>query len=124
MGYNKYSVIGWSEGAKVALLMAIKYPESVQSLVLTAISTHYSKKGLNSMLSSQSVDKWPKDKLKDYLNAYKSKDEIQSLWTRFIKFIEHYIQYFPEDIFKDKYKTVKCPVLMIHGEQVNENIDV
>ena len=98
--------------------MAIKYPESVQSLVLTAISTFTSNKGLNSLLSTKSVDNWSETQLKSYLKVYGNKDEIQRLWNRYIKFQEEYPFVFPEDIFKDKYKAVKCPVLLVHGDQV------
>ena len=70
------------------------------------------------MLSTQSVDKWKKDRIQELLRVYESKEEIQKLWNRYLKFAEFYTQYFPEDLFKGKYHLVKCPVLLTHGDQV------
>ena len=98
--------------------MAAKYPQSIHSIVVSGISTTQSIRGLSALLSTQTVDKWEKKRLEPYLKAYGTKDEIQKLWNRFLKFIEFYNQYFPEDIFKDSYDLVKCPVLIVHGDNV------
>ena len=114
MGYDKYSIVGFSEGSRIALLMAAKYPESILNLVLSAIKTVPSSKGLSAL----PIEKWREDSLKDYLKVYETKDEIQKLWNRFVKFEEFYSQYFPEDIYKGKYRLVTCPVLLTHGDKV------
>ena len=118
LGFKKYSIIGWSEGARVGLLMAIKYPESVESLVLTAISTYVSETSHKFFAKTQRVDSWSDDKIDTYLRSYESKEEIQKLWTKFTSYVLYYNQYFPQDIYKDKYHLVKCPVLIFHGDRV------
>ena len=123
MGYNKYSIIGFSEGARIALLMATKYPKIIDSLVLSAIKTSTTTKELKAFFASKSVDKWSEKKLKAYLNVYESKDEIQKLWNRFHKFAEFLTQYFPEGLYKDKYHLVRCPVLITHGDRVCNQIN-
>ena len=118
LGYDKYAIIGWSDGAKVALLMAIKYNECVESLVLTALSTYISKNCLKFFESTSNVKTWGNDKLNAYLRGYKSIEEIQSLWTKFVNYVKYYDQYFPRDIYENKYHLVKCPVLIFHGDRV------
>ena len=124
LGYDKYSIIGLGEGARVALLMAINYSQSITSIVLSALKTYSSNKGLAALLSTQKVDKWSRNKLDAYLKVYESKEEIQKLWNRYLKFAEFYNQYFPEDMFKDKYHLVKCPVLLTHGDKVNRIFNI
>ena len=99
--------------------MAAKYYESVQSLVLTAISTQLSIKSINYMLANKSVDKMSKNTITNYLKVYESKEDIQKMWNRFVNFIQFYVSYFPGDIFNDKYDMVQCPVLLVHGDKVN-----
>ena len=118
LGYDKYSIIGFSEGARVALLMAAQYPMSVRSLVLSSIRTRISNNELSAILQNKSINKWTQNKVKSYLKVYETEEEIQKMWNRFIKFVEFYNQYFPEDIFKDKYELVRCPVLITHGDKV------
>ncbi|CAG2172512.1 unnamed protein product, partial [Oppiella nova] len=115
LGFNKYSILSWSDGTKVALLMATLYPQSVESLILTSVYTYITNESLKQLLSSQNVDNWHKDKLESYMKSYGKKEVIQQLWTRFIKFAEYYNQYFPEN--KNNYHLIKCRVLIIHGEK-------
>ncbi|CAG2178044.1 unnamed protein product, partial [Oppiella nova] len=115
LGFQKYSIIGWSDGAKVALLMAIKYPKCVESVVVTAISIYLTDSAIRFFKTTQNIESWSKDRIDCYLRCYETKAEIQTLWTRFAKYIEYYNQYFPEDIYKDKYDLIRCPVLVMHG---------
>jgi len=101
LNHDKYSVVGWSEGAKVALLMAIRYPTEVEALILTGITSYMSNRNITALKSIQSVDKWPKVKLENYLRSYASKEEIQKQWNRYLDFAQFYNQYYPEDIFKE-----------------------
>ena len=98
--------------------MTIKYKDSVEALVVTAISTQTSVKVINTIMTTKSVENWSKRRVDALLKVYDSKDEIQKLWNRFVKFREHYNQYFPGDLFNGKYHLVRCPVLIIHGDQV------
>ena len=118
MGINKYSIIGYNEGAKVAMFMAIRYPSEVLSMVLIGITYYMSNRNISALKSMKEVASWPKSRLENYLKAYESKDEIQKQWNRYVQFAEFHNQYFPEDLFKGKYRSVKCPVLVVHGDKV------
>ena len=112
-------MIGSSEGAKVALLMAMRYGSEVETLILLGITYYMSNRGITALKATQSVNKWPKSRLNNYLRGYDSKEEIQKQWSRYLSFAEFYNQYFPEDIFKGKYQLVRCPVLILHGDKVS-----
>ncbi|CAG2122173.1 unnamed protein product, partial [Medioppia subpectinata] len=109
LNYNKYSIIGWSDGANVALRMATKYQQSVESLILVSVYTYVTNVTLKLLMSSQTVNDWNKHKLEAYLRSYESKDVIQQLWTRYIKFIEYFNQYYPES--KNAFQSIKCKTL-------------
>ena len=126
LGHTKYSVIGYDEGAKEALILAAKYPDEVETLTLIGISYKASDKYKKGLQAMKSVEKWSEAKQEKYLRVYDSKEEIQRLWTRFVSFVEFsstaigYAQNTPGnvDIFKDFYKLVKCPTLLVHGDKV------
>ena len=119
-------MIGCDEGAKTALVLASKHPTHVKTLVLIGISNRNSTKYFKGLQAIKSVDKWPESKLQKYLRAYESKEEIQRLWNRFVNYVEFstkaigYGQNTPTnpDQLKDHYKSVNCPVLIVHGDQV------
>ncbi|CAG2109202.1 unnamed protein product, partial [Medioppia subpectinata] len=119
LGYERYSIIGWSDGAKVALLMAVQYSQCVESMVLTAISTYVSDSCLKFFKSAQNIECWGEEKVNAYLKCYETKTEIQNLWNRFVRFAEFYNQYFPEDMYKNRYHLIQFPVLVLHGQRVS-----
>ena len=74
---------------------------------------------MKALMASKTVEKWPKKKIDAYLTVYESKEEVQKLWNRYLKFVEFYPQYFPEDIFKPNVGKIQCPVLFTHGDMVS-----
>ena len=99
--------------------MAAKYHNEVQSLVLVSVSNAPSNKCLNALLQKKSIDSWHKNKIDAYGKVYGSKDEVQKMWSRYLKFVEFYTSYFPNDIFANKYDSVECPVLVVYGDKVS-----
>ena len=98
--------------------MATRYPSEVEALVLIGITSFMSNKNITGLKNMKLVKSWPKNRVDNYLRGYESIDEIQKQWNRYLQFAEFYNQYFPEDIFKDKYKLVKCATLIFHGDKV------
>jgi pimeloyl-ACP methyl ester carboxylesterase len=39
LGYENFSFLGWSDGAKVALIMAVNHPNFIKSIILCGIIT-------------------------------------------------------------------------------------
>ncbi|CAG2172510.1 unnamed protein product, partial [Oppiella nova] len=37
LGYNKFSVLGWSEGSRVALVLSANYPDSVTDMIVMSL---------------------------------------------------------------------------------------
>ena len=99
--------------------MAIRYPPEVLSVVLIGITYYMSNKNINTLTSMKEVSKWPKSRLDSYLRAYETKEEIQKQWNRYLQFAQFYNQYYPQDMFKGKYRSVTCPVLVVYGDKVS-----
>ncbi len=118
MGYENFSVLGWSEGAKVALVMAVNHPNCIKSIIMCGIITFPTEKNIKNILSTKNIDDWGREMINNYLRAYKDCDEIQELWDKQLKFIANFGKYFPNGICNNKLNGIKCPVLIIHGDRV------
>ena len=118
LGYKRFSVIAWSDGAKTALTLVTKYPDVVQSMVLMGVDVIGSQRALNWLKSITDIKTWGVPKIECYLKVYDSRKTIQQLWQKFTKSCEYLKLYFGDDMFKDKYHLIKCPVLIILGEKV------
>ncbi|XP_054157035.1 valacyclovir hydrolase-like [Oppia nitens] len=117
LGFDTFHVIGWSDGARSAITLVCKYPEAVTKLVVTNIFAFADNKTLSVLKSNQTVDRWHQDRVKCYLRSYKDTVEIQRMWDRQIRFMEHMRTYLPNDPNEEKYKSIKCPVLVIQGDK-------
>ena len=110
--------------------MAINYPKSIESMVLIGVSTRVTTNVINGYKNDK-FEKWPKDRIDSYLRSYKTVDEIKNLWTKTVKGMEYFNNYYPNDItsevrdgytkslVRDGYKQIKCPLLVLHGDKVN-----
>ena len=102
----------------MALLMSIKYNDNVQALVVNSVSICNKEYAIKHINSIKTIDKWDEERLEAFLNVYGTEALIQELWTKYCKFYGYYNQYFPNDICNNQYKYIKCPVLVMHGEEV------
>ena len=118
MGFERFSMIAWSDGTKSALNLAVKYPDSVQGIVLfgaeifNRLSAY---EWLNSVIEMKS---WGQTKIDCYRRAYDSDQKIQDLWRKYVNFIKFLKLYHGDDILGGRYHLIKCPVLVVLGEKV------
>lgn len=40
LGYNKFSLVGWSDGGITSLILAAEYPENVEKMVITGANAY------------------------------------------------------------------------------------
>lgn len=133
LNYNSYYAIGWSDGAKSAILLAILYPSRIQAVVASGIFVYCTKLNLLPFMRMQSVNLWDTNMLARYCEVYEQ-DELQKLWDTHINFIKDLmvkmkalVEAKPEikdiklaihDKLMNGLNCIRCPVLLIHGDKV------
>jgi len=113
-------VLGYSLGATVALNAAIKYPSMVTRLIF--ISSAYKSEGwiqaARDLFPSIKPEFFEHTPLKtEYDRLAPDKSHWNAFVTKLVKFDAA-----PFDLGADKVKTVKCPVLMVYGD--NDGVDL
>ena len=116
LGYSTYSVFGWSDGAKTALLMASQYPSRVRSCIVWGVVAYASEKDVKAVVITKNIKFWGKDLIANYENVYG--DDWIDLWTRHMDFLENIFGLFPDDFLKKEMKKIRCPVFVMHGDMV------
>ena len=118
LGYEKFSVLGWSDGSRSALILTSLYPNNVESLILFGIiEKDFEKTNIKAFNITNDVNKWHKNIVNNYLRSYKDQDQIQQLWTELMTFVLKMHEYFPNGVLQD-FDSIKCPVLIIQGDCV------
>lgn len=109
---------GWSEGAKVALVMAINYPDLIDELILQGVITFPTEINTRNILLTKNINNWGRHTIDNYLRSYRDEIEIQELWKKQMTFISNFQFYFPKGITNNKFDSMRCRTLIIHGDRV------
>ena len=112
-------MIAWSDGTKSALSLTVKYPDAVHKMVLFGVEVCNKDRGLNWLKSVVEMKTWGQTKIDCYKRGYDSDAEIQDLWRKYVRSCEYVKLYYGDDMFKDKYHLIKCPVLIVLGLKVS-----
>lgn len=112
LGYEKFAVLGWSDGANSGTIMAIRYPERVEKLVLWGGNSFLSLEELHAFQAIRSLSTWSQRAI-DPLRAIYG-DELQPLWERYVAGLEDLFAA-GGNLYQDELQGVKCPTLILHG---------
>ncbi len=126
LGYKTYSIIGWSDGAKVGALMAIMNQTRIKCMVGIGIFVYATKKTIAPTLFTRDTQKWPKDLYNNYLPVYGDHKTLQLIWDEHINFCKDGYNNCPEEgvYLTNELHLIRCPVLLVHGDKVELIISI
>jgi pimeloyl-ACP methyl ester carboxylesterase len=108
-------VIGWSDGAKVAIMMGIR-TNRIKCIVVIAIFIRVSKQTLSPILWSRNTKNWDKNAYDNLYAIYG--DSLQLYWDEYLNSWKDIADKFPSGYLTDDLGSIRCPVLLVHGDQV------
>lgn len=103
-------MLGWSDGGKTALLIAIKYQSAVDKMVIwggNAYTTQHEKSALTAI---KNIKTWNEKVRESFLKVYGN--ELQTMWERHV---DHYVNNL-DDICRNEVKKIQCPAFILHGD--------
>ena len=112
LSFQKYSVIGWSNGGIASLFLASKYPESVRNLVALGANAYFSQKDVELYENLKDGD----DDTNDLMVKIYG-DSLQELLEKWIDAVHAFRARNNGDIFTKELSKIVCPTLIVHGEK-------
>jgi len=112
LGYEKFSLVGWSDGGITAMIAAAKYPKSVRKLVIWGANAYIADEDIHMVNQVADLSKWS-DRMRAPMEAIYG-DELLSLWKAWC---DAYIKIHRDggDICTQELKNIVAPTLAIHG---------
>jgi len=115
LGCKAFNVIGWSDGAISATILAAKNPEAVKKLVVFGIQASITKEDVDVYETLRSVEQaWSPRMLKTHRAVYG--DEVQPMWSSFCDAMKSLYEA-GGDMCQSEAKQLRCPTLILHGEK-------
>lgn len=117
LGYKLYSVLGWSDGAKIALLLAIQNQARVDKLVVWGVVPYASDYDIKAVSMTRDISIFDPKSRELYIKAY-GLETFEHLWHKHVDYCVSFSGNATAiwDI-RDKMKTIKCPTLILHGDK-------
>jgi valacyclovir hydrolase len=114
LGYERFSIMGWSDGANVAVLMAVQAPARVRQLVLWGGNSFLSEEELKAFQAIRSISFWSPRAAEAMRVIYGA--ELDGLWERYIAGLEDLYRG-GGDIYRSRLHRIQCPTLVLHGDK-------
>ncbi|CAG2169073.1 unnamed protein product [Oppiella nova] len=120
LGHQTYSIIGWSDGAKVALLMPYLNPNRITCSVAIGIFVRATKQTIAPLMLTRDTKRWPKEQYDTYLEIYGDEDTFQLVWDQHINFCRVAMKVCGDGLHlvpPETLRQIRCPVLLVHGDK-------
>lgn len=112
LGHERFSVMGWSDGANVGAIMAAKRPERVERLVLFGGQSFLTPEDIATFNAIRRIEDWAPKPAATMRAIYGA--ELDGLWDRYVAGQEMLYEA-GGDLYGLLLGKVHCPVLVLHG---------
>jgi len=116
LGHERYSVMGWSDGAIAAIHLAARLPERVESLVVWGGNAYITAADIEAWEGLRDVRAtWSKRMRESLAAVYGGENELQALNDRFTDGMVRLFKERAGDVCLGEVHQVRCPTLVVHG---------
>lgn len=119
LGHERYSVMGFSDGAMSAIMLAggttnHQSRERVEKLVVFGGSAYYTKQDTVTWLATRDVSKWPDSQKQEYIDVYG--DDFAPMWAGAVDAWVALAQIHDDgNVCMDEARSITSPTLVLHG---------
>ncbi|XP_050349270.1 valacyclovir hydrolase-like [Nymphalis io] len=112
----RFSLLGFSDGGITSLILAAKYPDAVNKLVVWGANSFILPKELESYKAIRDTNKWSKKLLEPLIEVY-GKENFPRYWSSWVDAMERIYHANKGNICSDVLKNIKCPTFILYGEK-------
>ncbi|XP_041968722.1 valacyclovir hydrolase [Aricia agestis] len=116
LNFPKFSLLGWSDGGIVGLILAAKYPNAINKLVVWGANSFILPHELEIYKNIRDVSKWSKKMREPMVELY-GEEYFPKLWSNWIDGVIAVYNKNDGNICAEMLKNIKCPTFILHGEK-------
>jgi valacyclovir hydrolase len=112
LGHERFSIIGWSDGANIAVIMAAEHPERVAKLVVFGGQSYLTAEEIAAFNDIRKISAWSPRAAEAMRAVYG--DALDELWDRYVAGQEALFNA-GGDLYRSLLSKVKSPTFVLHG---------
>ncbi|XP_053691054.1 valacyclovir hydrolase isoform X2 [Sabethes cyaneus] len=113
-GFEKFSILGWSDGGITGLIMAGRKPTQVEKLVVWGANAYITQKEADIYQSIRDVSKWS-SRMREPMEAIYGKADFPRIWSAWVDGMLQIYRKKNGDICKDVLENIRAPTFVLHG---------
>jgi valacyclovir hydrolase len=112
LGHDRFSIIGWSDGANIAVLMAAERPKRVERLVIFGGQSFLTAEEITAFNAIRKISAWSPRAAEAMRAVYG--EALDGLWERYVDGQEALFEA-GGNLYRDRLTRVRCPAFVLHG---------
>ncbi|XP_077993338.1 serine hydrolase BPHL-like [Glandiceps talaboti] len=116
LGFHRYSLLGWSDGAITAMIIAAKFSASVNKMIIWGGNSFVSENDVKLYLVTRDISKWS-ERMRAPMIAVYGEEHFQEIWNLWCDGITWYYKDNNGDICDGELAHITCPTLIVHGQK-------
>ena len=111
-GHDRFSVMGWSDGANVAALMAAQNPAQVERLVMFGGQSYLTAEEIEAFNGIRRISAWSPRAAEAMRAIYG--EALDGLWDRYV---DGQVALFEAggNLYRERLAEIRCPAFVLHG---------
>lgn len=112
LGHDRFSILGWSDGANIAAIMAARRPGSVAKLVMFGGQSYLTAAEIAAFNKIRKISAWSPRAAEPMRTLYG--DALDALWDRYVDGQEALLQT-GGNLYRERLAQIRCPTFVLHG---------
>uniref|UniRef100_A0A8C4RFF7 Biphenyl hydrolase like n=1 Tax=Erpetoichthys calabaricus TaxID=27687 RepID=A0A8C4RFF7_ERPCA len=116
LSFNKFSMLGWSDGGITALTAAAVYPSVMNKLVVWGANAYVTQEDLQLYNAVRDVSTWS-EKMRKPMEKIYGPEYFAKTWLKWVEGISQFALQPDGNICREMLPQIVCPTLIIHGQK-------
>ncbi|HWU55911.1 MAG TPA: alpha/beta hydrolase [Rhizomicrobium sp.] len=112
LGHERFAILGWSDGANIAAIMAAQKPHALAKLVMFGGQSFLTAEEIAAFNGLRDISAWSPQVVEVLRAVYG--DGLDNLWDRYVDGQEALFQA-GGNLYRERLARVQCPAFVLHG---------
>lgn len=114
LGYQNFSILGWSDGGICAMILAGTHPKLLENMVIWGAGAYINEKEIKVIEGMRDVSTWSK-RMRESMEGVYGPQRFQEIWSEWVDIQLEFFKQKNGNYCRHELQKIKVPTLILHG---------